>query len=450
MKKYDLLGYFFVCLGVAGFICLTVWLVHYEGQRTRESIHDAAKETGVEMRKTLTEVVDHTAEKAAELPGKVIRDIKKEIQVETKETPGESAEKADKADTNVGEAKDAAVDKSEATSAGQPEGTPSRNEPAGADQSDSVGRRQAGPPPSEPGSQNPAVQSDQSAGGSNNGKIEQPAPKATKPMKQNRPVAKPTMKDQRSEDKIGEMFDLGHKLSKSIDDTAQEAFGLSLAEEKKVGRDVHKVVGQNQKILSAPELVQRLSKLARPISDQRARKEITITFWVLNSPEVNAFSHVGGYIYVNKGLLDFVESDAELQFILAHEIAHVDLRHATKRVTYSARAAKLGGEAGRTMAQIAYSVIALGYTKDEEFEADAWAMRAMLAIGRTREEAMEGLRHLETYFDKEHPEARPVAPSNNTEKAVRQIQNHFSSHPPTAERIKRLEELEIQSSTGAD
>lgn len=77
-------------------------------------------------------------------------------------------------------------------------------------------------------------------------------------------------------------------------------------------------------------------------------------------------------------------------------------------------------------------------------------MRSLVQIGRSRSEALAGLRHLETHFRKNNLEPQREKPKNTTEKTSQQIQNHFNSHPPTAERIERLEELEIKPAASTD
>ena len=69
----------------------------------------------------------------------------------------------------------------------------------------------------------------------------------------------------------------------------------------------------------------------------RPRDSDRLTIVIIASDEVNAFAHLGGYVYLHKGMLDFAESDAELQFVLAHEIAHIELGHCARKVTYAAR-----------------------------------------------------------------------------------------------------------------
>lgn len=445
MKNEQIVKYLVGGSGVAVFLGLTIWLVRSEGQRTRESVREAAKEAGAEVRKGIVEGAERAVEKAAELPGKVLHDIKKEVQ----DGVGEGGKLSGKA---IGEVKDILM--------GKPD-KPQTKEPAeGASAKEAPGPARPSPTASKP---EKTAQTRQSPDTSKPDKDPAPPSPASVP-----PSAKPLpdpsneklpsaaapssgktgagtnspKKPQKKADAIRELFDLGHRITKSVDEAGQEVLGLAPEEEKKVGKEVHELVCRDQKLLRSSLLVERLQRLAQPILELRTRKGIQYAFFVLASPKVNAFSHVGGYVYVNKGMLDFAKTDAELQFVLAHEIAHVDLKHVVKRITYSARAAEVAGEAGRALVQAAYLAIALGYSQDEEFEADAWAMRSMLQIGRTRSESLASLRHLLSYVQKKKIEPARPAPKTAGERTLRQIEDHFESHPPTAERLKRVEAIE--------
>ncbi|TVS20365.1 MAG: hypothetical protein EA424_04375 [Planctomycetaceae bacterium] len=151
---------------------------------------------------------------------------------------------------------------------------------------------------------------------------------------------------------IGDLFGLGRDLARSADVIGQDVLALSEEEEQQVGRELHELVRQVVPVLEAPSEVARMKQLAQPILEQRKRLAIDYHFLVLDMAEVNAFAHAGGYVYVSQGLLDWVRTDRELQFVLAHEIAHVDLAHVTKRVTYAARATEVAGTAGAVLTQL--------------------------------------------------------------------------------------------------
>ena len=62
-------------------------------------------------------------------------------------------------------------------------------------------------------------------------------------------------------------------------------------------------------------------------------RKVPFTIKVLDNEEVNAFALPGGFFYVNSGLILAADNEAELAGVMAHEIAHVAARHATKNMT---------------------------------------------------------------------------------------------------------------------
>jgi Zn-dependent protease with chaperone function len=242
-------------------------------------------------------------------------------------------------------------------------------------------------------------------------------------------------------DMIGDLFGLGRDLAKSADVIGQDLLGLSQEEEQRVGRELHKLIRQVVPVLAAPSEVTRLEQLAQPILEQRKRRGINYRFLVLDTAEVNAFTHAGGYVYVSQGLLDWVQTERELQFVLAHEIAHVDLAHVTKKVTYAARAAELTGDAGAFLTQLAYSLVATGYSKEEEFEADAWAYHAVLAAGGQRAEVLAAMSRLVEHVEEHASEPQMPKGDDLPGRLLWEIENHLRTHPPPAERLQALEAI---------
>ena len=93
---------------------------------------------------------------------------------------------------------------------------------------------------------------------------------------------------------------------------------LSPPDEMRLGGELNGLILRfNQRVPSGPWL-ERVETLARPILANRARKEIQYTFTILDSEAVNAFSHLGGYVYLSRGLFSFLgeDEDAALQFVL--------------------------------------------------------------------------------------------------------------------------------------
>jgi len=234
---------------------------------------------------------------------------------------------------------------------------------------------------------------------------------------------------------FGEVLKAGQKVSRELDKVLQDAMHLNAKEEREIGSQINKMIMSRQVAIENPTLTSNLATLAAPFLRQLSRDDIDYTFTILDAPEVNAFAHLGGYIYVNRGLLDLVSSAGELQFVLGHEIAHVDLKHCAEQMTYSARASELVGETGASLVQMGYQVIALGYSEDKEFEADAWSVRT---LGKGKEDAVRFLEKLAKLHD-EGPTNDSMTPIGSI---TREIEGHFKTHPPTFDRLLAIGNLD--------
>jgi len=236
------------------------------------------------------------------------------------------------------------------------------------------------------------------------------------------------------------LFGLAEKAVKAADDLGQEALALDTEDEILLGKEASVAILEELEFAATPEELNRIKRLARPFLEARQRKDIPYTFAIVDDPAVNAFSILGGYIYVNTGLLDYVESDAELQFVIGHEIGHVDLKHCVRKFTYAARAAGIGSETAGNTAQILYHVVALGFSEEQELACDEYAFRGMLRFGRSRDEALAFTRRFASRPDVPLEAEPPKSLLSAFEKAVN---DHFRSHPPDGERVQRLEAIKI-------
>lgn len=113
-------------------------------------------------------------------------------------------------------------------------------------------------------------------------------------------------------------------------------------------------------------------------------------FRLLNSPVVNAFALPGGYIYVTRGILAAVQSEAQLAGIIGHEIGHVTARHTAQRVTQGTLA-QLGLGIGTILvpglgrygqeASTGLALLLLKYGRDDETQADELGIRYAVKAG---------------------------------------------------------------------
>ena len=170
-------------------------------------------------------------------------------------------------------------------------------------------------------------------------------------------------------------------------------------------------------------------------------------YYLIEAEEVNAFAHVGGYVYVNTGLLDIISSDAELQFVLGHEIAHLEFGHCEKMVTYAARArglgAALGGElgagSGELISTLLYQTLSCSYSEGQELACDKWSYLVMRKAGISHEDCCAMSRKfLRREGTARAPGKRQKGPAD---KFTSELDHHFRTHPSAKERLEALEEL---------
>lgn len=240
---------------------------------------------------------------------------------------------------------------------------------------------------------------------------------------------------------FGDLLSLGTSALKVVDDAGQEAFSLQPTEESQVGTEVFKKFKQNHKLYEDRPTLTRVKRLAEPLLRSLKRKDIQYSFLLIDAPQTNAFSHLGGFVYLNRGVLNFASSDAKLQFVLGHEIGHVDLGHGSRKVTYAYRASQFANGSSINIpeiVQIAYNLIASGFSQPDELAADEWAYKAMRTIGRSKNEILAAPKA----FAELESDNKQIGSSSNKEKIVDILEKHFQTHPPFNVRLKHLEGLQ--------
>jgi predicted Zn-dependent protease len=154
---------------------------------------------------------------------------------------------------------------------------------------------------------------------------------------------------------------------------------ISEAQEIAMGRQGDQEVRQEMGVYDDPELQRYVEDIGLELARDSHRPNLPWTFAIVDSPAVNAFALPGGFIFVTRGLLAHLNSEAELAGVLGHEIGHVTARHSAEQYTRAA-----GAGIGMTIAQIFFpvtrpfgDVASLGvgtwflkYGRDDELEAD--------------------------------------------------------------------------------
>ena len=103
-------------------------------------------------------------------------------------------------------------------------------------------------------------------------------------------------------------------------------------EEMAMGRKAAEETDKQLPILVEPLLTAYVNHLGQKVAKESRRSEIQYSFKIVNTDAVNAFSLPGGFVYVNRGLLDYVNNESELAGVLAHEIGHVVAYHSMNDV----------------------------------------------------------------------------------------------------------------------
>lgn len=231
-------------------------------------------------------------------------------------------------------------------------------------------------------------------------------------------------------DVLRDVDKLGFKLT-AVSEEKEMEFGKELADQ------ILRSTGWE----TDPSWESYVKKVGSSVSANVYRKKMRYEFHVVNSDSVNAFALPGGQIFVMKGLLGFVESEAELAAVLGHEIAHVDLKHCVERIQYQLLLEKINlGEIGQVLVYLK-SYLTAGYYKYQELEADSDGLVLMLRAGYDPQASVRFFTRLKDYLG-EGAAARPKTPVSEFAGALEEaLDSYYDSHPITEERIERLKEI---------
>jgi predicted Zn-dependent protease len=157
---------------------------------------------------------------------------------------------------------------------------------------------------------------------------------------------------------------------------------MSQNREKEIGLEEHEKVLASTQLYEDEELLAYVTRVGNKVAAASHRPDLEYTFTLIDSPDINAFALPAGYVYVNRGLLTFMNSEAELAAVLAHEIGHITARHAVQQ--------QARGALARTAASVGGIVTAVatgsGYVGSQISEvASIWAQSGLSGFGREAE-----------------------------------------------------------------
>lgn len=192
----------------------------------------------------------------------------------------------------------------------------------------------------------------------------------------------------------------------------------------------------------AVKTVQSIGKQLTAGSDQ-------YQWYVSKDPTVNAFAIPGGIIVVNSGLLKKADSPNELAAVLAHEVQHVEQKHALKNMINSAGIAAVVlvvlGDANAVVMLMAHQVSAQYFNRQIESDADLKGVQLLHKKNINASGMVSFFKKMDAGFitnkadAKEKPKAEPGKEAQETEAEESDVTSWFSSHPDTVSRIQTVE-----------
>ena len=210
-----------------------------------------------------------------------------------------------------------------------------------------------------------------------------------------------------------------------------------MGEEQEIamGREADQQIVQQLGLYEDQDVQAYVNRLGKQLAADSERPNLPWTFRVVDDPVVNAFALPGGFIYVTRGLMTHLSSEAELVSVLGHEIGHVTGRHSVEQMS-KAQLAQIGLIAGMVLkpelaqfgdlAQTGLGLLFLKYGRDDEREADSLGLRYLVR---------------EQYDPREMPQVfetlRRVGEAESQGKQGR-VPGWLSTHPAPENRIEAI------------
>lgn len=165
--------------------------------------------------------------------------------------------------------------------------------------------------------------------------------------------------------------------------------------ENSLGNEACGTIEYNYRTEYDPEALKRIEKIAAPLIADTYRKNFRYRFKLLDTDEVNAFSAPNGYIYLTTGLLNIIESDDELALVIAHEMGHLEKKHAVVRYKQALAVSLFASifaagvtsnnnsrnDAAALMAVVMAEIIMKGFSQEQEKEADEISLAHLKKTG---------------------------------------------------------------------
>ncbi len=200
---------------------------------------------------------------------------------------------------------------------------------------------------------------------------------------------------------------------------------ISNAQEVELGQAINQelISSRRARIYRNPSINNYINQIGQRLAKTSERPNIPYTFQIVDDNSINAFATMGGYVYVNKGLIAAADNEAELASVIGHEIGHIAGRHGVEQMRDRALSQGLLSAAGLNRSNAVQIGVELAISRpngrSDELEADRFALENMTRANYA-----------------------PAGILGFMQKLLRRggsAPSFLSTHPATSERIKILQ-----------
>lgn len=227
----------------------------------------------------------------------------------------------------------------------------------------------------------------------------------------------------------------------------EERTVLSVEDEIEQGKQAHQQVLAEYGVYEDAQLQAYVKDIGQRLAAKSHRGELEWTFTVLDSPEINAFALPGGYVYVTRGIMAYMESEADLAGVIGHEIGHVTARHGAQRATRQQTAglgvlaasvlgAVLGvGDLANQVSQGVAAGYVANYSREQELQADKLGAEYLARSSYDPENMVDVIQVLrdQERFAADQAKADGKPPSQGVD--------WLASHPTNERRLQDITEI---------
>lgn len=231
----------------------------------------------------------------------------------------------------------------------------------------------------------------------------------------------------------------------------QDFVMMSEAQELALGRQASEQVAQQMSMLTDPKWQAYVQRIGEQLASQSHRSNIPYQFRVVDSADINAFALPGGHVYINRGLLIYLNSEAQMAAVLGHEVGHVTARHGVRQQSMAMGTGLIGQlitigtgmPAAGDLSNMLGTAMVRGYGRDMELEADGLGAEYLARTGYQPNSVLDVIGALKDQdsYSKQRAQAQG--------KQVESYHGLFATHPTHDQRLQQVVAQAASLSTGS-